>query len=257
MSNNIFFNDSGSGQAVVFLHGFCETHKLWNNFVPKLNHSFRVITPDLPGFGKSPLPDAPFSLTDIADQLHDMLESIGVEHPVLIGHSLGGYTTLAYAKKYAAELKGFGLFHSSAYADMPEKKENRTKLIDFIEHNGVVPFLGTFFPSLFYENKRQVYEPVIKQLIAEAQSIAPESVQEYARAMRDREENIELLKTFSRPIMMIIGENDQSVPLEKSLEQSKLIQRPYILRLKETAHMGMFEKPTETFNFLHNFLNVC
>jgi pimeloyl-ACP methyl ester carboxylesterase len=110
---------------------------------------------------------------------------------------------------------------------------------------------------LFYENKRQEFEPVIKQLIAEAQSIAPESVQEYARAMRDREENIELLKTFSRPIMMIIGENDQSVPLEKSLEQSKLIQRPYILRLKETAHMGMYEKPTETFNFLHNFLNVC
>ena len=257
MSNNIFYSDAGTGQAVVFLHGFCESHKLWNNIVPKLSHSFRIITIDMPGFGKTPLPENTFSLTDIATQIHDMLAGIGVQHPVIIGHSLGGYITLAYAKKFTGELKGFGLFHSSAYADVPEKKESRTKLIDFIEKNGIVPFLGTFFPSLFYENRREELGPIIKQLIEEAKSIAPRVVQEYARAMRDREENIELLKTFSRPIMMIIGENDQSVPLEKSLEQSRLIQRPYILRLKETAHMGMYERPIETFNFLHNFLNVC
>ena len=257
MKNGIFYNDSGSGQPVVFLHGFCESHRLWSNLAPKLIHSFRVITIDLPGFGKSPLPESSFSLTDIAVQIHDMLNEIGAQHPVLIGHSMGGYITLAYAKKYTTELRGFGLFHSSAYADTSEKKEDRTRLIDFIRENGVVPFLGTFIPSLFYENRREELGPQIKQLIEEAKNIPPRSVQEFARAMRDRDENIELLKTFPRPVMMIIGEDDRSVPLEKSLEQSRMIQRPYILRLKETAHMGMIEKPAETFNFLHNFLNVC
>ena len=257
MSNNIFYNDSGSGLPVVFLHGLCETHNLWNQIAPKLNHSFRTITLDLPGFGSSPLPDIQFSLTDIAEMIHNLLTGIGIKNPVLIGHSLGGYITLAYAKKYNLELRGFGLFHSSAYSDTDEKKENRTKLIDFIEQQGVMPFLSTFFPTLFYENRRQALEPVISELTNEAKKTPPKTIQEYARAMRDRDENLELLKTFPKPIMMIIGENDASVPLSLSLEQSSMVQRPYILRLKDTAHMGMYEKPVETYNFIYNFLNVC
>lgn len=257
MNNDIAFYDTGAGQPVVFIHGFCETHKLWNQIVPKLVHSFRVITLDLPGFGRSPLPEDGFSLSDVAGKIHDLLVSLGITAPVMIGHSLGGYITLAYANRYESEVRGFGLFHSSAYADTPEKKENRTKLIDFIRQDGVRPFLHSFIPSLFYEKNREPLAHVIEELTGEALSASARTIQEYARAMRDREEHIDLLKRFQKPVMMIVGENDNAVPLEKSIEQSKMIQRPYILQLKETAHMGMFEKPAETFNFLHNFLNVC
>ncbi len=257
MTDNIFYNENGSGQPVVFIHGFCETHKIWNQIAGKLVHSFRVITLDLPGFGESKLLPSPFSLQDIADEIHDLLTKLNIGNPVIIGHSLGGYVTLSYVKRYKSELKGFGLFHSHAYLDAPDKKENRTKLIEFIKKNGVEPFVKSFIPSLFYEQNRTHLQDVINELTREALKTPGKTIQEYARAMRDREENIELLMNYQKPVMMIIGENDGSIPLEKSIEQSKMLQRPYILTLKETGHMGMFERPVETFNFLHNFLNVC
>ncbi len=257
MNNDFFCNEGGSGQPVVFIHGFCETHKIWNHITGKLIHSFRVITVDLPGFGESQLPDYLFSLSDIAGEIHEMLISRKIINPVLIGHSLGGYVALAYANLFEPELRGLGLFHSNAYCDTPDKKENRTRLIDFIESNGVEPFVRSFIPSLFYERRRAQLDDLIKELVAEALKTSGQSFREYARAMRDRDDNVDLLKRFQKPAMMIIGENDGSVPLEKSIEQSKMLQRPYILTLKETGHMGMFERPVETFNFLHNFLNVC
>jgi pimeloyl-ACP methyl ester carboxylesterase len=256
MKNDLFYIDTGSGPPVVLLHGNCETHHIWDEFIRKLSKSHRIIAPDLPGFGESSLPDDKFSLADIAQILHDLLKRLAIQ-PVMIGHSLGGYITLAYVKFYPGELKGFGMFHSSAYADSIEKKENRSKLIEFIEKNGVRPFINSFIPSLFFEKRREELNQIIQKLTDEALNVPARTVQEYARAMRDREENISLLQTFSKPVMMIIGENDNSVALEKSMDQSKMIQRPYILSLKETGHMGMLERPAETLHYIQNFLNVC
>jgi pimeloyl-ACP methyl ester carboxylesterase len=257
MEHWIFYTDAGSGLPVVFIHGYCETHHIWDEYSRKLSKSHRVITIDLPGFGKTPLPAHQFTLEDIAASIHELLTILGAGHHVMIGHSLGGYITLAYVKKYSEEIRGFGLFHSSALADSPDKKETRTKLIDFISENGVPPFIQNFIPSLFYEKRRQDLDPVITRLVDEAKDIPAGSIREYARAMRDREDNTALLRKFTRPVMMIIGENDGSVPFSLSIEQSRMLQRPYVLTLKETGHMGMYERSAETLHFVQNFLNVC
>ena len=257
MGSEIFYTTAGSGLPVGLIHGYCETHHVWDDFTRKLTKTNRVIAIDLPGFGRSVPAQYPFSLTDIAEKIHELIVSLDAIQHVMIGHSLGGHITLAYTRKYMNEVRGFGLFHSTALTDTPEKKQNRTKLIDFIDKKGVPPFIHNFIPSLFYENRRQELEPVIRRLVEEAYEIDPESIREYARAMRDREDNLALLQKFPRPVMMIIGENDGSVPFNLSLEQSRTLQRPYILTLKETGHMGMYERPAETLHFVQNFLNVC
>ncbi|HLF33956.1 MAG TPA: alpha/beta fold hydrolase, partial [Cyclobacteriaceae bacterium] len=147
MGNGIFYTDTGSGRPVIFIHGYCETHHIWDEYSRKLSKSHRIITIDLPGFGKTPLPTHPFTLEDIAASIHEQLTILGVGQHVMIGHSLGGYIALAYVKKFPDEIRGFGLFHSSALADTPEKKETRTKLIDFISEKGVPPFIQNFIPS--------------------------------------------------------------------------------------------------------------
>lgn len=257
MNPGIFYTDTGTGLPVIFIHGYCETHRVWDYAIPQLSRSFRVVAIDLPGFGKSPLPESGFSLADIASMTHDLLARLGITGPVMIGHSLGGYMTLAYTGKYRGELKGLGLFHSTAYADTPDKKQNRTRLIDFIGINGTESFLRTFIPSLFYDGKISEYRNIINKLTAEASGTPAKTIQEYARAMRDREEHTDILSTFPGPVMMIIGRNDNSVPFEKSREQAQLIKDPHVLTLDETAHMGMYEKPEETLSHLQRFLEVC
>lgn len=255
--SSIFYSDSGRGLPIVFLHGYCETSSIWNEFKNHLSRRNRVITVDLPGFGKSPRLNYAFSLMDIAAEIKQALDEKRINNFVLIGHSLGGYVSLALAKQFPFAVKGLGLFHSSVFQDTPEKKENRTKLIEFIKSNGVKSFIKTFVPSLFYEKNRRNFEEIIEELSSAAEKTSPEMVMEYARAMRDRESSVDFIKRFRKPVMFIIGEKDQSVPLKKSLEQAVMPTNSHVLRLREAAHMGMFENTPETLKFVQKFVAFC
>jgi len=254
---SIFYNDTGEGFPVVLLHGFCETSDIWAGMQSQLSKNFRVITIDLPGFGGSPLLNYTFSLEDVAKEIKSFLDSINLTKYVMIGHSLGGYITLAFSKLYYDQLSGIGLFHSSVFEDEKEKKENRTKLIEFIKTNGVRTFVKTFIPSLFYKENVYTLGDIIGTLKKSAEKTQAESVIKYARAMRDRTGSEEFLSKFQKPVMFIVGEEDPSVPLTKSLEQITMPENSHVLRLSETGHMGMFEKPDETANFIEGFLNFC
>jgi len=254
---SIFYNDTGEGFPVVLLHGFCETSDIWSGIQSHLSKNFRVITIDLPGFGGSPLLKHTFSLEDVAREIKSFLHSLKLTNYVMIGHSLGGYITLAYSKLFNEQLSGIGLFHSSVFEDDEDKKENRTKLMEFVKANGVRTFVKAFIPSLFYKENINALDDVIRTLKISADKTRPESVIEYARAMRNREGSEEFLSKFEKPVMFIVGEEDPMVPITKSLKQITIPEKSHVLRLAGTGHMGMFEKPDETTHFIEGFLNFC
>ncbi len=255
--SSIFLSESGKGQPVVFIHGYCETSEVWNEFHKKLSRRNRVISVDLPGFGKSPRLNYAFSLKDVAAEVKQVLDERRLSNYVMIGHSLGGYVTLAFVKQFSYIVKGIGLFHSSVFEDNRDKKESRTKLIESIKSNGVKPFIKTFIPSLFYEKNLRYVDETIEELKELAEKTSPETVMEYARAMRDRESSVQFIKKYRKPVMFIIGEKDKSLPLKKSLEQAVMPGNSHVLRLRDTAHMGMFEKPEETLQFVEKFIAFC
>ncbi len=251
--SDIFFKESGTGFPMVLLHGFCETQEIWTSFRKELSDEFRVICPNLPGFGKSPLPETQFQLTDIAKILHDWLHTIQVNKCILAGHSLGGYITLAMLRNYPDFLSGTVLFNSSAYEDSPEKKENRNKLMEFIGNEGVAPFIKTFVPSLFYPPRAEEFRETIDSIKSEGMKIVPEAVINYARAMRDRVVSIDLLSLHRKKILLISGEQDQNVPLHKTQEMSQYLLPENVHILPDTAHMGMFEQRDMAINILRAF----
>jgi pimeloyl-ACP methyl ester carboxylesterase len=252
-----FYEERGEGPVVVLLHGYCETHWIWHSLSERLKRNHRVILIDLPGFGHSTLDRTNFTFTDIAQDIHRLLKEINVDNHVLIGHSMGGYISLAYASLFPDFLNGLGLFHSTVFEDSSEKKENRSKLVEFVENNGVKPFIKTFIPSLFSPKNVERLGNVIDQLRMMADEIMAESVTSYARAMRDRESSVSIMASFDKPVMFIVGEDDPSVPLAKSMEQVTLPQQCHFLRLPGTGHMGMFEQPERTELFVERFLKVC
>src|SRR5215210_649891 len=137
-------------KPVILVHGFGEDHSVWDQQARHLEKNCRLIVPDLPGSGKAKLGDV--SMEGMADHLKNILEEQSVSSCIMIGHSMGGYVTLAFAEKYPEMLAGFGLFHSSAYADSEEKKATRRKAIDFIRKNGTKEFLKTSVPNLIAKN---------------------------------------------------------------------------------------------------------
>jgi pimeloyl-ACP methyl ester carboxylesterase len=250
----IFYQIYGKGKPVMLIHGFVEDGTIWEEQINTLKNNFLLIVPDLSGSGKSEVINYNAGIEDHADCMKAILEAEKIDTCAIIGHSMGGYITLAFAEKYPDILRGLGLFHSSAYADSEEKKDTRRKSISFIREYGSAPFIEQSTPNLFSENSKKKHPQIITELIERYMHFDPLSLISYYEAMIKRPDRTNILKSFPYPVMFIIGEEDKAVPLQHSLEQCHLPQSSFIHIAENTAHMGMMEDATASNLFVENFL---
>jgi pimeloyl-ACP methyl ester carboxylesterase len=250
-------DSGGTGPALVFLHGFCESKAIWQDFVTPLTADYRVILIDLPGFGGNDAPRDDYSMESGAAAVQQVLADLQLEKSLVIGHSMGGYVALALAEKYPQLLAGLVLFHSSALADTEEKKDNRNKTIAFIHKQGVDKFMDTFVAPLFYEGNREAKKDAIALLTQIGKQSPEPAILGALAGMRDRQDRSQVLKTVDFPVMIIAGKQDPAVALEQTLQQCHLPQESHTLFLDQTGHMGMFEKPRETLLALQGFATRC
>jgi pimeloyl-ACP methyl ester carboxylesterase len=244
---------TGQGKVLVLIHGFCEDLTLWSNLHEELN-DITVLSIDLPGFGASDLVED-MTITGMANELNLLLEKLEIQECTMIGHSLGGYVALDFAERFTGKLTALGLFHSTAFEDSEEKKENRNKTFDFIEKHGVVNFANSFVSTLFYPENRTYFENQIEKLSDIVKKTSKSAVLQTTVAMRDRESKITVLEQLDVPVLFIVGKEDQAVPMQKSLEQCFIPKDSVVHFYNKTAHMGMFEKEKQTTLAIQNFLN--
>lgn len=247
----IHFFEKGEGQPLILIHGFCETGNMWTGFAESLSSEFRVICPDLPGIGNSTISGDQISLEEVAVNLEDWMESNPIENPIVIGHSLGGYVSLALLELMGNRIKAIGLFHSTAFADDLEKKEMRNRTITFLRKNGVDKFVSSFIPPLFPESRREELAHEIELAIEDAKRSTLDGLIAYTGAMRDRKDRLEILRGFSDPKLLIAGTEDGAVKIEASRAQKEAFS--HYIELQGVGHMGMIEKKEETLKIVREF----
>jgi pimeloyl-ACP methyl ester carboxylesterase len=250
----LFYRVSGSGKPVILIHGFGETGNVWNKQVAALQSSFRIIVPDLPGSGLSEeIPD--MSMEGLAESIHSIIHEEDIDACPVIGHSMGGYVTLALAGYYPNHVSALGLFHSTAFADSEEKKATRRKGMDFIRQHGSSEFLQATSPNLFSAKTRAQKPGEVAEFIDNLSNFSPTALVSYYEAMIKRPDRTEVLKDSHLPILFIMGEHDMAVPLQDSLKLCPLPEKAYIHILHESGHMGMLEEPEKSNWILDNFLS--
>jgi pimeloyl-ACP methyl ester carboxylesterase len=257
-STNISYRIEGSGEPVVLLHGFGEDSNIWNRQIEFLKEHFLVIAPDIPGSGKSTMLEGlsqAITLGDYAVCIQALLLHEKKEECFIFGHSMGGYITLAFVELYPNLVKGFGLIHSTAYADNEEKKQNRQRGIEMMEEYGAAAFLKTTIPNLFSSNFKQLHPEVVEQLLNDGQQFSKEACQQYYTAMMNRPDRHLALKNSKVPVLFIAGTEDAAAPLKDMLEQSCLPTVSYIHVLDGVGHMGMLEVPEKVNQYLHEFVS--
>ena len=248
----------GTGKPVVLVHGFCESYQVWNNIMPALTSHYEVIAVDLGGFGGSAdLLPHPTTTEVLAEQIKELLWNLGIDQAVWIGHSLGGYVSLAFADKYPAQVKGLGLIHSTALADSEDKKKVRQKVIDFVEKNGVQPFIDDFVEPLFYYKRHPELQGSIRVVQDIASQTPLKTVVEVTKAMRDRPDRTHVLSAANYPVLLAIGREDGAVPFETYIPQLTLAPDTLTHIWADTAHMGMYERPEEMRKLLRYFADYC
>ncbi|REG83601.1 alpha/beta fold hydrolase [Algoriphagus antarcticus] len=247
----IHFFEKGKGQPVVLIHGFCEIGEMWRGFAEVLSTDFRVICPDLPGCGGSPISSNSISLEEVAILLEEWMEENNIQDPIVIGHSLGGYVTLALLELMGSKLKAVGLFHSTAFADDEEKKGMRDRTVIFLKKHGVNTFVTSFVPPLFPEERRDELANEINQAIAQAKNCSLDGLIAFTKAMRDRKDRFEVLENFSGLKLMIAGTLDGAVKIDASRKHKSAITDYF--ELEDTGHVGMIERKEETLKMVREF----
>ena len=224
---------------------------VWDGFAERFASDYLIITPDLPGFGQSPILPEGFTISDVADCMLQFLSDQNIRDVAVIGHSLGGYVALSMIEKKPEIFSALGLFHSTAYPDSAEKKTSRDKAVEFVKKNGAKAFATNFITPLFADPTHAAIERV-KQI---AGTSSADAVIGYTLAMRDRTDQIKTLKSFKKHTLFLAGDKDPGIPVDTVHRQASECQKPEIHVLSAVAHMAMFERPEEAVSKIKGFLD--
>lgn len=240
--NNIAlsYERNGTGTPLVLIHGFPLDLSIWDGVVPLLENDFDVIVPDLRGFGESSTVDTPYAMLDFAKDIAGLLDFLGVEKAAFAGHSMGGYVALAFAKEYPNRVSGLALVSSQAAADAPERKAGRYKTARDVAEKGVGIVADAMTPKLSTNEKVQEFTNILMKAQSQAGVIGA------LKAMAEREDFTPVLSQFQFLTLLIHGDADALIPIDRAKEIKSALPSAQLVKLKKAGHMPMMEFPKET-----------
>lgn len=251
------YNKAGNGSAIVLLHGFPESRKLWDKVVPFLAAYYKVIVPDMPGSGDSTFNGDEVSMEQLADSVALILEHEHIKEVVIAGHSMGGYAALAFAERYKPKVKGLSLVHSNASADDEPKKELRRKSIELIRKGGREAFIRQMIPNLFSGTFKTNHPKALEANINEGLKLEGRSLIAFYNAMINRPDRISILQNAIFPVQWLAGKEDTIAAPAKMLQQSMLANVNFVSVYPGVAHMSMIEDPERISRDILEFAAYC
>lgn len=230
----------GKGVPLVLLHGYPLDHHLWDDVAPLLEDTFDLILPDLRGFGESTTVDSTYTMDDYASDIAGLLDHLGIQKAAIAGHSMGGYVALAFAGLYPERVSGLGLVSSQVLADPPDRKEGRYKSAADVSEKGIGGVVETMAPKFSADERFQALARETMQRQQPAAFIGA------LKAMAERMDSTPLLSSFKFPVVIIHGEADALIPIDRAREVKKAVPQAHLVELKEAGHMPMIEAKEET-----------
>jgi 3-oxoadipate enol-lactonase len=225
---------------LVLLHGYPLDHHLWDEIVPLLEDTFDVITPDLRGFGESTIADSSPSMEDYAADIAGLLDDLGIQKAAIVGHSMGGYVALAFARLYPERLRGLGLISSQVLADPPDRKEARYKSAADVAENGIGSVVATMTPKFTADEKLQAFARTSMERQQPAAYIAA------LKAMAERMDSTPLLASLNIQVVIVHGDSDALIPVDRAREVKAALPQAQLVEIPGAGHMPMMEAKEKT-----------
>ena len=216
--------------------------------MPYLESNFDLISPDLRGFGSSDAVKDEFPLEQMADDLAVLLDVLNIQNIFIVGHSMGGYVSLAFAHAHPERVLGLGLLGSQAAPDSAERKTGRYASAEKVALNGVNEVVGmaeklSATPKLI---------PFFRNIILHQR---PEGIIGGLKAMAGRPDATTFLPSFKFPVVLVHGQEDALIPPERSREMKVLLPQAELTVLSGVGHSTMLESPAETSQALLKLIN--
>lgn len=248
-----FYQERGRGDAVVLVHGFPLDGRIWEAQLEGLCDRWRVIVPELPGFGRSQ-PTGPFTLGQMAHHLRELLQRIGAVPAVLAGLSMGGYIALEYVVRCPSDLRGLILVDTKAEADTADGKAGRDKMIETVRAGGAKAVADAMEPKMLAPGALQSRPELARKLRQIMESQNPQTLEHALAAMRDRADHSDALASIAVPTLIIVGDQDAITPPAVASAMNREIPRSKLEVIKGAGHLTSMEQPEQVTRAMREFL---
>ncbi len=237
--------DRGSGPPLLLVHGFPLDHTMWQAQIEPLSARYRVIAPDLPGFGNSRTETSdPLTMEFFADQLAELLGALGVSQPVIFcGLSMGGYVALAFWARHPSRVAQLVLCDTRAAADDETTRRTRELTARRVLTEGTEFLVETMLPKLFAEQTLAERPGDVETIASVIRNTPPESVAGALRGMALRPDRTAELPDITVPATVVVGEHDAITPPEEMDRMAQSMPRATFHLLPGAGHMAPWEQP--------------
>lgn len=249
-SVELAYEEFGQGAPVVFLHGFPFDHTIWTPLVPHLQQRARLIMPDLRGHGNSPAPVGVYRMRDMAEDVVCLLDKLKIERAVLVGHSMGGYVSLAFAHAYPGRLAGLGLIATQAGADTPERRQARLRTASQVLRKGTKLVVNQMINRLTPDTR--LLQPLAELMLR----ARPEGVAGSLRGMAERPNMEGVLSGIGVPAVVIAGDKDDLLPSEAMQTMAQMLPKGWLVEIAGAGHMLMMEAPDRVTEALGQLIDM-
>ncbi|MCY1663553.1 alpha/beta fold hydrolase [Chryseobacterium sp. SL1] len=236
------FERKGNGkETLVLLHGFMENLSIWSDMEPHLSDNFSLLKIDLPGHGQSEIIAEVQTMELMAEEVKKVLDHENITKIHLLGHSMGGYVSLAFAEKHPEYLKSLTLFFSTYFPDDDEKKEQRIKSYRIIK-DAFAHYARAGVPNLFNPNEKDILEGKIETALEVALSTNNLGALASVKGMVERTDKKHIMENLEAKILVLSGKHDNAVKTETMIKHlpDRTNIKSYIL---DCGHNGHWEKP--------------
>jgi len=236
------YTDEGKGPPLLFVHGFPLNGDCWFGQAEAFKATNRVLTPDLPGFGASAPATGPASMDRYAEQLFTLCQHLETGPVVLVGHSMGGYIALAFARAYPVFLRGLVLVSTRAGADEPGVAAARRETATKVRNGGFEAVVKGLLPKMLSATPSS---PGMAQAVRDIMwTSTPHGVSSALLALADRPDQRGHLGELQMPTLVVTGADDTLIPPSESAELARGIRGAELVEIPEAGHLVAYEQPS-------------
>jgi len=244
MTVQLYARDVGSGTPLVLLHAFPLSSAMWLNQREGLASRFRVITPDLRGFGGSVLGGEEPSIEEMADDVARLFRRLGIPRAVVGGLSMGGYVAMAMCRRHPDLVMGVVLADTRASADTDAVREGRVRQAERLETDGTVAVLvDEVLPDLVGPTTLRQRALVYGRVRGLVQATPPRAAAWAQRAMAARIESFETLRELKVPALVVVGSEDTLATEEDARAMVEALPNAELLVIPRAGHLCAVEQP--------------
>jgi pimeloyl-ACP methyl ester carboxylesterase len=245
---NISYYDRGVGESIVFLHGWGSDYSIFQKFLDGMTGAYRVIAPDLPGFGGSGEPPRGWSVGDYADFVAYFLADLGVTRAIFIGHSFGGRIAIKLAERGELEIPKTILIDSAGIRHRRTASQKiRSMFYKLAKKILSVDFMQKKFP-------RQLEIWRMKNSSSDYRNASARMRECLVKVVS--EDLTPLLSSITCPTLLMWGEDDLDTPLSDARIMERLIPNAGLVILKNAGHYSFLDQSYTFGRVLDSFLNI-